>query len=48
MSVARPNWSLFEKEDLVDLDDDLRAGRFQGLDRRPVRCVRRPQIRRIR
>jgi pimeloyl-ACP methyl ester carboxylesterase len=41
--VALPDWSLFEKEDLVDLDDDLRAAFRERAIPTPVHVTSDPQ-----
>jgi pimeloyl-ACP methyl ester carboxylesterase len=41
--VPLPDWSLFEEEDLVDLDDELRAAFHQRAIPSPVHVARDPQ-----
>jgi pimeloyl-ACP methyl ester carboxylesterase len=41
--VPLPDWSLFEKEDLVDLDDDLRAAFRERASPMPVHVTSDPQ-----
>jgi pimeloyl-ACP methyl ester carboxylesterase len=41
--VPLPDWSLFEKEDLVDLDDDLRAAFRERAIPTPVHVTSDPQ-----